>query len=76
MIICNSTADTRFFIYEVSGLYQKQQAKNDSYTISDSGNTFIQVPYNRMNEQMQSITRMGGTIVNIRPLNQHLPEGE
>jgi hypothetical protein len=27
------------------------------------------VPYSRMNEEMQRITRMGGTIVSIQPLS-------
>jgi hypothetical protein len=29
-----------------------------------------------MNEKMRSITRMGGTIVSIQPLNENLPQGE
>jgi phycocyanin-associated, rod len=30
----------------------------------------VQVPYNRMNEKMQQILRMGGKIVNIHPLGE------
>jgi phycocyanin-associated rod protein len=30
---------------------------------------FIKVPYSRMNEEMQRITRMGGKIVSIKPLS-------
>ncbi|MEY2833267.1 MAG: phycocyanin associated linker protein, partial [Cyanobacteriota bacterium] len=29
---------------------------------------FVSVPYNRMNEEMQRIGKMGGTIVNIQSL--------
>ncbi|MEA5485879.1 MULTISPECIES: phycobilisome linker polypeptide [Pseudanabaena] len=71
-----STTDTRFFVYEVSGLNQYKQPTNFNYTMRPMDNVFIQVPYNRMNEQMRSIARMGGTIVNIRPLNENLPESE
>ncbi|MBD2188241.1 phycobilisome linker polypeptide [Pseudanabaena mucicola] len=73
MILSNSSADTRYFVYEVSGLHLKNQpAKNDTYILNDNGNALIQVPYNRMNEQMQTILRRGGKIVNIRPLNENL----
>jgi len=71
-----STTDTRFFVYEVSGLNQYKQPTNFNYSMRPMDNVFIQVPYNRMNEQMRSIARMGGTIVNIRPLNENLPESE
>ncbi|MEA5479012.1 phycobilisome linker polypeptide [Pseudanabaena galeata UHCC 0370] len=71
-----STTDTRFFVYEVSGLNQYKQPTNFNYTMRPMDNVFIQVPYNRMNEQMRSIARMGGTIVNIRPLNENLSESE
>jgi len=76
MITSTSTADTRFFIYEVSGLNQYKQPANANYTLRPNDNVFIQVPYNRMNEKMRSITRMGGTIVSIQPLNENLPQGE
>ncbi|OYQ63323.1 photosystem I reaction center subunit XII [Pseudanabaena sp. SR411] len=71
-----SSTDTRFFVYEVSGLNQYKQPTNFNYSMRPMDNVFIQVPYNRMNEQMRSIARMGGTIVNIRPLNENLPESE
>ncbi len=76
MITSTSTTETRFFIYEVSGLNQYKQPANANYTLRPSDNIFIQVPYNRMNEKMRSITRMGGTIVSIQPLNENLPTGE
>jgi protein involved in polysaccharide export with SLBB domain len=76
MITSTSTAETRYFIYEVSGLNQYKQPANANYTLRPNDNVFIQVPYNRMNEKMRSITRMGGTIVSIQPLNENLPQGE
>jgi phycocyanin-associated, rod len=61
-----STADSRIFIYEVAGL-QQNNVTAQSLQIRPSANTFIQVPYNRMNEKMRQILRMGGKIVNIYP---------
>ncbi|UBF29673.1 phycobilisome linker polypeptide [Kovacikia minuta CCNUW1] len=66
-----SLSDNRVFIYEVEGLRQNDQTENNSYPVRSSGNQFIPVPYNRMNEEMRRITRLGGKIVGIRPLNNH-----
>ena len=76
MVPPTSTSDTRFFVYEVSGLNRYQQPDNSNYAIRSSDNVFVQVPYNRMNEKMRSITRQGGKIVSIRPLNEQLPASE
>jgi hypothetical protein len=57
----------RYFQYEVEGLRQSDATDNSDYSIRSSATTLIRVPYNRMNEEMQRITRMGGRIVNIRP---------
>ncbi len=57
----------RFLQYEVVGLRQSDATDNTDYSIRSSATTLITVPYNRMNEEMQRITRMGGRIVNIRP---------
>ena len=76
MIPPTSASETRFFVYEVSGLNRYQQPDNSNYAIRPSDNVFVQVPYERMNEKMRSITRLGGKIVSIRPLNEHLPEGK
>ncbi len=57
----------RYFQYEVEGLRQSDATDNTDYSIRSSATTLITVPYNRMNEEMQRITRMGGRIVNIRP---------
>ena len=64
----SATADNRIFVYEVSGLRQNQNTIQSDNQIRTSANTFVQVPYNRMNEKMQQILRMGGKIVSIQPL--------
>jgi ferredoxin--NADP+ reductase len=65
----NTAYGSRLFIYEVEGLRQTQQSDQMDYPIRRSGNVFITVPYNRMNQEMQRILRMGGRIVNIRPVS-------
>ncbi|NEP56667.1 MAG: ferredoxin-NADP reductase [Symploca sp. SIO2G7] len=69
----NSAIDTEFgsrtFVYEVVGLRQNSITDRINYPIRQSGSVFITVPYNRMRQEMQRITRMGGRIVNIQPLN-------
>ena len=65
----SSSANNRVFVYEVTGLRQNEQTTNRSYPVRNSSSTFIQVPYNRMNDEMRRITRLGGTIVGI-----HSPE--
>jgi phycocyanin-associated, rod len=68
----SATANSRIFVYEVSGLPQNN-ATQSNVQIRTSANTFMQVPYNRMNEQMQQILRMGGKIVSIHPLGEKPP---
>lgn len=63
----NNPSASRVFVYEVTGLRQNETNDKNSYPVRRSGSVFIKVPYNRMNEEMQRITRMGGTIVNITP---------
>jgi hypothetical protein len=57
----------RYFQYEVVGLRQSDVTDSADYTIRSSASTTFTVPYNRMNDEMQRITRLGGRIVNIRP---------
>ncbi len=64
----NTPSGTRMFRYEVVGLRQNEETDRSSYPIRRSGSVFVTVPYNRMNEEMQRITRMGGKIVAIHPL--------
>jgi phycocyanin-associated, rod len=65
----SATADNRIYVYEVTGL-QQNDATQSNVQIRTSANTFMQVPYNRMNEKMQQILRMGGKIVSIHPLGE------
>ncbi|UBF25481.1 ferredoxin-NADP reductase [Kovacikia minuta CCNUW1] len=65
----NTDAGRRIYLYEVVGLRQGNETDKASYPIRQSGSTFITVPYNRMNEVMQRIARMGGRILSIKPLN-------
>ncbi|MBW4645663.1 MAG: phycobilisome linker polypeptide [Goleter apudmare HA4340-LM2] len=70
----NSTSDNRVFVYEVEGLRQNDQTENNSYPVRNSSTILIQVPYSRMNDEMRRITRLGGRIVDIRPLNETATE--
>ncbi|GAA6619069.1 phycobilisome linker polypeptide [Scytonema sp. NUACC26] len=63
-----SSAGSRIFRYEVVGLRQNEENDKNNYDIRRSGSVYITVPYSRMNEEMQRITRMGGKIVKIEPL--------
>jgi ferredoxin--NADP+ reductase len=67
--ISTSDAGDRLFVYEVAGLSQKKETDNLSYPIRRSGSDFYTVPYQRMNQEMRRITRLGGRIVSIKPLN-------
>ncbi len=63
----NSEYKSRLFVYEVVGL--SQNGNGISAPIRKSGSVFITVPYSRMNQEMLRIGRMGGKIINIRPLD-------
>ena len=63
-----SSEASRVFRYEVVGLRQNEETDKNNYEIRRSGSVFITVPYNRMSEEMQRITRLGGKIVKIEPL--------
>lgn len=65
----SSPAKNRVFVYEVAGLKQNEANDSNSYPVRNSSSVFVSVPYNRMNEEMQRIGKMGGTIVNIQPLD-------
>lgn len=69
-VTVNTESGNRFFVYEVVGLRQTDESDSTSNPIRRSGSTFITVPYNRMNQEMRRITRMGGQIVSIRPLGE------
>lgn len=59
--------DSRVFVYEVAGLRQNETNDQNDYQFRQGGNTMIKVSSARMNQEMQRINRMGGTIVNIHP---------
>ena len=62
-------ANSRVFVFEVEGMRQGGDSDQLSYPIRRSGRVCITVPYERMNQEMRRISRMGGRIVNIRPCN-------
>lgn len=63
-----SPTKSRVFVYEVTGLKQNETNDSNNYQFRSSSSVFVSVPYSRMNEEMQRIGRMGGTIVNIQSL--------
>jgi ferredoxin--NADP+ reductase len=63
----NTESGSRVFVYEVVGLRQNEETDQTNYQIRTSGSVFIRVPYNRMNQEMRRITRLGGKIVSIQP---------
>ncbi|MBD2301068.1 ferredoxin--NADP reductase [Nostoc sp. FACHB-190] len=63
----NTESGSRVFVYEVVGLRQNEATDQTNYPIRKSGSVFIRVPYNRMNQEMRRITRLGGKIVSILP---------
>ncbi len=65
----NTGYGSRLFRFEVVGLRQGPETDKMTYPIRNSGNTFITVPYDRMSDTFQRITRMGGKIVNIEPVD-------
>lgn len=62
-----TASGSRVFVYEVVGLRQNDDSDKTSYPIRKSGSEFIRVPYNRMNQEMRRIARLGGKIVSIQP---------
>lgn len=65
----NGITSNRSFRYEVVGLRQSEETEKVAYPIRSSASVFYTVPENRMNQEMQRITRLGGKIVSIQALN-------
>jgi ferredoxin--NADP+ reductase len=65
----NSASSNRLFVYEVVGLSQNGDTDSLTSPLRRSGSVLITVPYNRMNQEMRRISRLGGQIVSIRPIN-------
>jgi len=68
----SSISSNRLFQFEVVGLNPTSMASMNC-SIRRSGSVLITVPYNRMNQEMKRIARLGGTITNIVPLNFAAP---
>ena len=71
-----SPSKSRVFVYEVTGLKQNETNDSNNYQFRSSSSVFVRVPYNRMNEEMQRINKMGGKIVNIQPLDSFQQSSE
>ncbi|MBD3881473.1 ferredoxin-NADP reductase [Phormidium tenue FACHB-886] len=65
----NTAYGNRLFVYEVEGLRQNDETDKMGFPIRKSGSVFITVPYSRMNQEMQRLTRLGARIVSIRPFD-------
>jgi phycocyanin-associated rod protein len=69
-----SPSGSRFFRYEVVGLRQSDETDKTDYSIRSSASQFIIVPYSRMNQEMQRLTRLATKIVSIEPLTSDAEE--
>jgi len=65
----DTTYGSRLFIYEVEGL-GRQMGRSADLAARKSGRVFITVAYDRMNQEMQRILRLGGKILSIRPASE------
>ena len=65
----NTEFGSRMYVIEVTGFGKGSNSGVATSAVRRSGTTFIRVPYNRMNQEVQRISRLGGKIVNISPLN-------
>ncbi|MEG3435786.1 ferredoxin-NADP reductase [Pannus brasiliensis CCIBt3594] len=73
MYSSSTAAGNRLYVYEVVGLSQNGNTDSLDYSIRQSGSVFFTVPYSRMNQEMRRISRLGGKIVSIKPLNGIAP---
>lgn len=73
MYSSSTAAENRLYVYEVVGLSQNGNTESLDYSIRQSGSVFFTVPYSRMNQEMRRISRLGGKIVSIKPLNGIAP---
>lgn len=65
----SGSAGNRYFRYEVEGLRQNDVTDMSNHQIRCAEKYSYIVSYDRMNQEMQRINRLGGKIVNIQPLN-------
>jgi hypothetical protein len=69
-ITATCLTDSRLFLYEVEGLRRNTEAGSLNVPVRRSGRMSLVVPYSRMGQEMRRITRLGGKIVSIRPLQR------
>ncbi|MFO7091157.1 ferredoxin--NADP reductase [Limnospira platensis] len=62
----------RIFVFEVEGMRQGQNTDNFNYP-RRSGTVYLTVPYERMNQEMRRLSKMGAKIVNIYPAGETPP---
>jgi hypothetical protein len=65
----SGSAGNRYFRYEVEGLRQNGETDLANHQIRCAEKYSYIVSYDRMNQEMQRINRLGGKIVNIQPLD-------
>lgn len=65
----SGSASNRYFRYEVEGLRQNDVTDMSNHQIRCAEKYSYIVSYDRMNQEMQRINRLGGKIVNIQPLD-------
>lgn len=63
-------AASRIFVFEVEGMRQGQNTDNFNYPIRRSSTVYLTVPYERMNQEMRRLSKMGVKIVNIYPAGE------
>ena len=64
---------SRVYRMEVEGLRQNSRTSGQQFAIRRSGTVMLTVPYGRMSSEVQRITRLGGKIVNIAPVDGDAP---
>ena len=64
----SATIDNRVFLFEVSGMAQSDQTRDQAYSIRESGTCVYQVPFSNMNNMMQRFNRLGCKIVSIKSM--------
>ncbi|MEA5418732.1 phycobilisome linker polypeptide [Spirulina sp. CCNP1310] len=64
---------SRMYLMEVEGLRQNSRTSTQQFAIRRSGTVTLTVPYSRMSSEFQRITRLGGKIVRIAPVDAEAP---
>ncbi len=65
----NTEFGSRMYVIEATGFGQGSNSGVFTSAVRRSGTTFSRVPYSRMNQEVQRISRLGGKIVSISPFN-------